>query len=106
MPGTTFSYLILLPVGSWIWLKAIVAPLFVAVKISTGIETRASLICPFQYARAAMSSAPVRFAGDSIPGGVGGSARPLIAAGRAQAAPRQDHRADDAAAEQGAFHGA
>ena len=26
MPGTTFSYLIRLPDGSWIWLKAIVAP--------------------------------------------------------------------------------
>ena len=37
-PGTTFSYLTLLPVGSWIWLKAMVAPLLVAEKISTGID--------------------------------------------------------------------
>src|SRR5690349_12132664 len=64
-----------LPVGSWIWLKAMVAPLLVAVKISTGIDTRASLIWPFQYARAAIAFSPAvdRFASDSIAGGHGGS---------------------------------
>ena len=48
MPGATFSYLMRLPEGSWIWLNATVAPLLVAEYISTGIETSASLICPCQ----------------------------------------------------------
>jgi hypothetical protein len=30
IPGTTFSYLTRLPDGSWIWWKAMLAPLFVA----------------------------------------------------------------------------
>jgi hypothetical protein len=30
IPGTTFSYLMRLPDGSWIWLNAMVAPLLVA----------------------------------------------------------------------------
>src|SRR6187402_508998 len=47
-----------LPLGSWIWLKAMRLEDLVAGTISTGIETSASRIRPDQYARAAIGNTP------------------------------------------------
>src|SRR5689334_6988371 len=66
MPGTTFSYLMRLPDGSCTWWNWIWAPLLVAGKSSTGMDTSASLICPRQIARAAMNTSPCPAEADSI----------------------------------------
>jgi hypothetical protein len=47
-PGTTFLIFDPLPGRLVDLVEGDDAPLFVAEKISTGIETKASLICPFQ----------------------------------------------------------
>src|SRR5690606_31077882 len=69
-PGTTFSYLMRLPDGSWTWWKAMVAPLLVAEYISTGIETSPILICPRQIGRAAMPEPPSLRASQSLADGL------------------------------------